>query len=366
MPTVTVPLSQPYDVEIERGGLARAGALVARFARANSPVALISSPRIHRHWGAAAEQSLRGAGLHVLSLELRDGERHKTLAGAGALAEAMAAEGADRDSVVVALGGGVVGDVAGFVAASFMRGVAVVQLPTTLVAMIDSAIGGKTGVNLRAGKNLFGAFHQPRAVLADPEVLRTLPQREYRSGLAEALKYGVIADRELFEFTAGCAGELRRRETAPLERLIAACVRIKAEVVAEDERERDRRRILNFGHTLGHALERAGNYRRYLHGEAVAWGMIAATRLAAGVGRLEAAEAARIEAAVLALTAPLPPIEEEPRAILAHVARDKKTRGGVPHFVLPRAIGAVEIVPGVPEPAVAAALEATIALSRAA
>lgn len=365
MRTITVALPHAYDVEIERGALARAGAVARRFARGNSPVALISSPRIRRHWGEAAERSLRDAGLLLIALEMRDGERHKNLASAGALAEGMAAGGADRDSLVVALGGGVVGDVAAFVAASFMRGVGVMQIPTTLVAMIDSAIGGKTGVNLRAGKNLFGAFHQPRAVLVDPELLRTLPRREYRSGLAEAIKYGVIADRDLFEFAAGRATELRRRDAEPLERLIAACAAIKAEVVAADERESDRRRILNFGHTLGHALERAGDYRRFLHGEAVAWGMIAATRLAADLRRLERGAAENIEAAVLALTAPLPAIEEDATAILAHVARDKKTRGGVPHFVLPRAIGDVEIVAGIPQEAVAAALDATIALSRA-
>ena len=205
-----------------------------------------------------------------------DGEAAKRLGTLEKLASAMVVAGADRHSVILALGGGVVGDVAGFLASIFMRGIPVVQIPTTLVAQVDSAIGGKTGVNLVSGKNLIGTFHQPLAVLADPDVLTTLPEREYRSGLLEAMKYGVIRNPAIFDLMESQREAILRRDVALLEQLIVECIKVKADVVSADEREGGERRILNFGHTIGHALESATKYRHFLHGEAVGWGMIAA------------------------------------------------------------------------------------------
>ncbi len=276
-----------------------------------------------------------------------DGERSKTLAGLEKLAAQLVSFGADRHSVLLALGGGVVGDVGAFLASIFMRGIPVVQIPTTLLAQVDSAIGGKTGVNLKAGKNLLGTFHQPLAVLVDPEVLATLPEREYRSGLFEAMKYGVIRNPAIFELMEANRDALLRRDGALLETLIAECIRVKAEVVSADERESGERRILNFGHTIGHALEAETNYVRLLHGEAVGWGMIAASIIGAETNVTDYATAQRIIALVQAY-GPLPKINVDGKPILKRLLADKKTVGGVPHFVLARSVGRVEIVNNVP------------------
>lgn len=359
MITVTVPLPTPYTAEIERGLLARAGEVLRRVpAPAGRVLVVVTTPAVRKHWGATLEQALGSQGLAARVLEMPDGEEHKNLQVLAQLAEAMAAAGADREAMVLALGGGVVGDVAGMLASIYMRGVELVQIPTTLVAMIDSALGGKTGVNLEAGKNLVGTFHHPRIILVDPAVLATLPEREYRSGMAEAVKYGIIGDAALFDFMEREAEALARRDAAALEPLIAACLRQKAAVVAADEREGGLRRVLNFGHTLGHALESATSYRVFLHGEAVAWGMLAAIGIAVRLDRLEAAEAERMSAAIERMCGPLPPIEVPGDLVLRHAARDKKARGGVLHFVLPAAIGRVEVVAGVPEGVVLDALAA--------
>ncbi|HWG38688.1 MAG TPA: 3-dehydroquinate synthase [Terriglobales bacterium] len=363
MITVTVPLPTPYTAEIERGLLARAGEILRRVpAPAGRILVVVTTPAVRKLWGATLEQSLGSQGLAPRMLEMPDGEEHKNLQVLSQLAEAMAAAGADREAMVLALGGGVVGDVAGMLASIYMRGVELVQIPTTLVAMIDSALGGKTGVNLGAGKNLVGTFHHPRIILVDPAVLATLPEREYRSGMAEAVKYGIIGDAALFDFMEREAEALARRDAAALEQLIAACLRQKAAVVAADEREGGLRRVLNFGHTLGHALESATSYRVFLHGEAVAWGMLAAIGIAVRLNRLEATEAERMSAAIERMCGPLPPLEVPGELALRHAARDKKARGGVLHFVLPAAIGRVEVVAGVPEGVV---LEALAAAARA-
>jgi 3-dehydroquinate synthase len=231
----------------------------------------------------------------------------------------------------------------------------VVQIPTTVQAQLDAAIGGKTGVNLRTGKNLVGTFHQPLVVLIDPAVLSTLPEREFRAGLHEALKCGVIGKPELFACLEKSQAKALRREAA-LEWVIAESVRLKAEVVSSDERESGLRRVLNFGHTIGHALEAESGYRRFLHGEAVAWGMIAATHIAAMTDRIDNNTAVRISNAVLRL-GKLPTVEARSRDIVHLLLRDKKTRDGAVHFVLPREIGKVEIVNDVPEKAVMMALK---------
>ena len=278
------------------------------------------------------------------------------------LAARMTGLGADRRSVVIALGGGVVGDVGGFLASIFMRGVPVLQVPTTLVAQVDSAIGGKTGVNLVSGKNLIGTFHQPLAVLADPEVLSTLPEREYRSGLFEAMKYGVIRNPEIFELMESQRDALLRRDSELLERLIVECIKVKADVVNGDEREGGERRILNFGHTIGHALESATRYKHFLHGEAVGWGMIAAAVIGREMKITEPGTAQRIISLVLSY-GPLPPVNVTGKRVLKLIQTDKKTMGGVPHFILATAIGAVDVVNTVPARTVVAAVEEITELS---
>jgi 3-dehydroquinate synthase len=253
-----------------------------------------------------------------------------------------------RQSTVIAFGGGVVGDVSGFVASIYMRGIPVVQVPTTLLAQVDSSVGGKTGVNHRVAKNLIGTFHQPSLVLSDPLLLRTLPDREYASGLYESLKYGVIRDTALFEDFEQNVSLFLKREPDAIERLVAKCVAIKADVVMADEKESDLRRILNFGHTVGHALEAAAKYQRIKHGEAVGYGMIAAARISSSLQKLAQPERQRIEGAVGSISR-LPALSGvNSKAILDALHHDKKVRDGVVHFILPREVGKVEITPDVP------------------
>lgn len=294
-------------------------------------------------WGDVLVDSLAQAERAAVVLTMPDGEAAKRLSALEKLASAMVVAGADRHSVIIALGGGVVGDVAGFLASIFMRGIPVLQIPTTLVAQVDSAIGGKTGVNLVSGKNLIGTFHQPLAVLADPDVLTTLPEREYRSGLLEAMKYGVIRTPAIFDLMESQREAILRRDVALLEQLIVDCIKVKADVVSADEREGGERRILNFGHTIGHTLESATKYRHFLHGEAVGWGMIAAAVIGREMGVTEPAVAERIQSLVLAY-GPLPAVNVGPQRVLKLLQSDKKTIGGVPHFILAKSMGEVEVV----------------------
>lgn len=356
---------QPYEALIESGLINRAGTELATLFPERKPrLAVITVPEVRKHWGDALSTGLTQAGLEFQVIEARDGERLKTMAAAETLALKLLRQRMDRGSVVVALGGGVVGDVAGFVASIYMRGIDYVQVPTTLLAQVDAAIGGKTGVNLAAGKNLLGTFHHPRAVLIDPTVLTTLPEREYRAGLYEALKYGVIRNRRIFEFMEEQRERILARDAEALEWLICECVKVKAAVVAADEREAHVRRILNFGHTIGHALEAETSYRQFLHGEAVAWGMVAASMIAAAMQKTTAETARRIISTVLAY-APLPKVAPRGRAIVRRLAADKKTLNGVVHFVLPLELGRVEIVSDVPDQAVMHAVEELRYLSQA-
>ena len=271
-----------------------------------------------------------------------DSEAAKRLSTIEDIARQLLRAGADRHAVVVAVGGGVVGDVAGFAAATYLRGVRLVHIPTTLVAQVDSAIGGKTGVNLAEGKNLVGAFYPPKLVIADPAMLATLPHREYRSGLYEVIKYGVIADKKLFTFLESKMAAILRRDPESMSFIISRSIAIKARVVSEDEREGGLRQILNFGHTLGHALEAATGYKLFLHGEAIAWGMISATMIALATGRLPLMEAFRIVRLVTSV-GPLPDVPAIPEAKLRSIlAGDKKSRGGRVLWVLPRHIGETE------------------------
>jgi 3-dehydroquinate synthase len=291
MPTIRVKSSAgPYSVYCGRGALARASSLIARLGDSTGTFVL-SSPRVWRNWGRAVASKIPGARHPIL---FDDRESAKRLATVEGIARRLVRAGADRRAIVVAVGGGVVGDVAGFAAATYLRGVRLVHIPTTVVAQVDSAIGGKTGVDLPEGKNLIGAFYPPRLVIADPDMLRTLPHREYRSGLYEVMKYGVIADEKLFAFLERRMPAVLRRDPAALDWIIPRAIAIKARVVSADERESGVRQILNFGHTFGHALEAATGYRRFLHGEAIGWGMIAATLLALATGRVDASTAARI------------------------------------------------------------------------
>jgi 3-dehydroquinate synthase len=347
---------RPYEVWIEGGLLGRVGERLQGLLGPGRRCFVVTVAPVRKPWGRKLTSSLAAAGLQVDVLTMPDGERHKTLATAEKLASQMVKRGAGRDSVVVAFGGGVVGDVAGLLASLYMRGVDLVQIPTTLLAQVDAAVGGKTGVNLRAGKNLMGTYHQPRAVLMDPSVLKTLPAREFRAGLYESLKCGVIGNPELFQRMEEQRERILKRDPAALEWIITASVKLKAAVVEKDERESGLRQVLNFGHTIGHALEAETGYQRFLHGEAVAWGMVAAAKIAAVAGKLDAAEAGRIASVILSYGR-LPKVQVSPRKIMKRLQADKKTRAGRVHFVLPVAVGRVEVVSDVPEAVVLAAVE---------
>jgi 3-dehydroquinate synthase len=289
-----------------------------------------------------------GDGLrHVADEEpilLPDGERYKQLGTVGRIYDALIRASADRSSAIISIGGGVTGDIAGFAAATYLRGIPVVQVPTTLLAQVDSAVGGKVGVNHPMGKNLIGAFHPPAAVVVDPSLLSTLPRREFRAGLYEVVKYGVIASRALFDRTAAELTPLFAREPAALLPIVSESCRIKADIVEQDERESGIRRTLNFGHTAGHALEAVTRYRRFLHGEAVAYGMLAAAELAAARGALPTADRDVLSAHIMQM-GPLPPVSDLSAAdIIEATRRDKKVIDGRLHFVLPTKIGAATTV----------------------
>lgn len=354
MPTILVRSSAgPYEFICARAALARSASLLKRLGETTG-VFVLSSPRLWRHWGKKLAATIPGGRRPIL---FDDREALKRLSTVESIARALVRSGADRHAVLVAVGGGVVGDVAGFVAASYLRGVRLVHIPTTLVAQVDSSIGGKTGVNLPEGKNLVGAFYPPKLVLADPAMLQTLPHREFRSGLYEVVKYGVIADPQLFHFLERHMAAVLRRDAAALSWVIPRCAAIKARVVNKDERERGLRQILNFGHTIGHALEAVTNYRRFLHGEAIGWGMIAATLLAVAMEILPEPDALRVIRLVASI-GPLPTLKGIRAADLRPVlSGDKKARGGRVLWVLPCRIGKTKWGVEVPWNVVAQAFE---------
>ncbi len=343
MPTFRVCAAQgEYDVVVKRGAIGQ----TAHFIPPNAGrVFVISEENVWRHRGEALAAAL--ADVPFEPLFLPGGEENKRLAPVERLAERMIESGGDRSSIVIAFGGGIVNDMGGFTAAIFMRGIPVVQIPTTLLAQVDAAIGGKTGVNLECGKNLVGSFHPPRAVLIDPGLLDSLPEREYRAGLYEILKAGIIADPDLFRFLRERRDAILARDPGAVERIIEDSVRMKVEVVSSDEREGDRRRILNFGHTFGHALEAETAYARFLHGEAVAWGMRAAVHLGSMTGHVQPVEAAEMQELVAAY-GPIPPVNGiDADSLFRRMAHDKKTVQGKIHFVLPVKIGEVTVVSGI-------------------
>jgi 3-dehydroquinate synthase len=352
--TVRLP-GASYPIFIEEGLLRRAGQLLAERAGGRR-FFILSDNTVWKFWGRELRKAL--APLDPPVIRIPAGERYKRMATVERITQQLSALGAERSSLLLVFGGGVVGDMGAFAASIFLRGIDYVQIPTTLLAQVDSAIGGKTGVNLAIGKNLLGTFYQPRMVLADPEVLRTLPQRELRAGLFEAVKCAVIGDPDLFEFLSVARRSVLSGNPAALQHVIRACAALKGRVVSQDEREGDLRRVLNFGHTLGHAIEAATQYRRFLHGEAVAWGMLAATRLAVQQRLLTTGDAERITG-LIAAYGPVPPLRNVRLPEVArHLGVDKKVRDGKIHFVLPRHIGEVTIVAGIaPEQALAALQE---------
>jgi 3-dehydroquinate synthase len=356
MPTFRVDTPQrSYSIFVERGILAQAGQHIPA---KTGKVFVVSTEDVWRHQGRALSEGLAGVPHEILHLP--GGEDQKRLAPLEALAEDMVRRGGDRTSLVVAFGGGIVSDMGGFLAAMFMRGIPVLQVPTTLLAQVDASIGGKTGVNLESGKNLVGAFHQPLAVLIDPAMLDTLPEREYRAGLWEIVKAGIIRDADLFRFLMDQSQAVLARQSAAVDRIIADAVRMKAEVVSSDEREGDLRRILNFGHTFGHALEAETGYTRFLHGEAVAWGMRAAVYLAETTGYVSAEDAVDILES-LRVYGPIPPVDGIPAGnLLRRLVHDKKTIQGRVHFVLPVRIGEVTVVSGIEERPVLEAIRSAL------
>jgi 3-dehydroquinate synthase len=307
---------------------------------------LVANTTIHELYGRNLLVNLESAGFEVTHILIPDGEKWKTLETVEKIYTYLLAQRADRNSNLVALGGGVTGDIVGFVAATYMRGIPYLQIPTTLLAQVDSSVGGKTGVNHRLGKNLIGAFYQPSLVLIDTHSLSTLPEREFKSGLYEVVKYGLIFDKSFFAYIAENLDSIKRREPMVLEQLISRCCEIKAEVISIDETETDLRRILNFGHTLGHALEAATRYEKLKHGEAVAYGMMAATVLSREAGFLEEEECERVLQTIMAI-GPLPPVGTVSfREMLEAVKRDKKRQEDQTVFVLLRDIGGTVIRSG--------------------
>jgi 3-dehydroquinate synthase len=331
-------------------------------AKSNRRLFVLTSPEIWSLWGKQFLAIFTENATPTV-LFLPAGERYKRLAQVERLAAELAAAGTDRSSVLIAFGGGIVGDLGGFLAAIYMRGIDYVQVPTTLLAQVDSSVGGKTGANLAVGKNLIGSFHHPRAVFADIDVLQTLPERELRAGLFESIKAGIIRDASLFRFMEQNASAILARDPAALLRVIGTSIRMKAGVVAIDERESGLRMILNFGHTVGHAIEAATGFRRLLHGEAIAWGMLAALQIALARRTVGPDQAYRIERTILAY-GPLPPFRATVDKLLDTAGRDKKNRAGTRRFVLPKGIGNAEVVEDVTDEELAAAIRWVLVRAR--
>lgn len=329
---------RPYAVFVGAGLLARTAQHLAD-AGLTDPL-IVSVPPVWRHQGRRLEHLAGEAGPILMA----DGERAKTLQTVSRLYDAFAERHVTRSATIVAMGGGVAGDTAGFAAATYLRGLSLVHVPTTLLAQVDSAIGGKVGVNLPAGKNLAGAFHAPALVLCDPEVLETLPRREFRAGLYEVIKYGVALSRDVFATLADGLDRVFAHDREALELLIARCCRLKAEVVGRDEREAGPRRVLNFGHTIGHALEAVTRFRRFRHGEAVAYGMLAAARISVTRGLMPAEDLDQLQDLIRRM-GPLPPVADLQRADALEAATyDKKVSEGRLHFVLCAGLGTTQIV----------------------
>src|ERR1039458_9491771 len=344
MRIVQVPLgNRSYAIKVGGGLLARLGAECAQL-KLGQRCAVITDSNVGKHFAKAALKSLSASGFETVLITVPAGEKSKRIAVVEKCYDQLASHRLERKSFIVALGGGVVGDLAGFVAATYLRGIPFVQVPTTLLAQVDSSVGGKTGVNLTAGKNLVGAFYQPQLVLCDLDALKTLPKREFVSGLAEVIKYGVIYDAILFAQLEHNLPKLLERDAATLAAVIARCCEIKAEVVGQDETESGLRAILNFGHTIGHAIENSSGYGKFLHGEAISIGQVAAANLSHKILGLPSGDVARIEKifvqAGLPVKIKLNAVQR--KKLFAAMKLDKKVSGGEVKFVLAEKIGKVK------------------------
>jgi len=351
MKKVKVPLAdRSYDIQVGPGMIDRLGAACRRLDLGRR-CAVISDHTVASLYETAIVDSLRKANFDPVVMRVPPGEKSKSLNVAQSCYDRLARERLERNSFVVALGGGVVGDVAGFVAATYLRGVGFVQVPTTLLAQVDSSVGGKVGVNLRAGKNLVGAFYQPRLVMCDLNTLRTLPERELKAGLAEVIKYGIIADAKLFARLEKDLSKLLSLDPPTLAAVVARCCEIKAEVVGQDEKEGGHRAILNYGHTIGHAIENSAGYGRYLHGEAISIGQVAASYLSEWLRGFPRSEAERVRHLLAATGLPVEMSLSAARRekLLAAMKLDKKVSGGQVRFVLADALGQAVIGQAVPE-----------------
>ena len=326
--------------------------------KAKPRVFILTSPQIWSLWGKQFLSAFP-ADQAPSVLFLPPGEQHKRLPQIERLATELAAAGADRSSLLIAFGGGIIGDVGGFLAAIYMRGIDYIQMPTTLLAQVDSSVGGKTGVNLATGKNLIGSFHHPKAVFADVGILQTLPARELRAGLFESIKAGIIRDPSLFRFLERNRESILACDQKALMRVISASVAMKAEVVGIDERETGLRMILNFGHTIGHAIEAATGYRKLLHGEAIAWGMLAALHISRSRALLPEKDATRIDQSIRAY-GPLPRFRARVPELLDAAGRDKKNKAGTRRFVLTTGIGKSIVVENVTDTEMISAIEWTL------
>src|SRR5438477_2396714 len=345
---ITIDLGpRSYSIVVAAGALGDVGSRL-RELRLGPRTALVSDAAVGRLYRKTVTSSLEAAGFSVAAIEVPEGEGAKTLEVAERCWNELLAAGLDRTSTVLALGGGAVGDVAGFVAATYMRGVNFVQVPTTVLAQVDASIGGKTAIDHPNAKNLIGAFHQPRLVLVDPAVVRSLPEREYRSGVAEIVKHGIVLDADYFAGVERDAAALCARDLPVVERIIGGSCRLKASVVERDERESELRHVLNYGHTIGHALEAATGYARFAHGEAVALGIVAEARLALRLGVASQQTVLRQERLLAALGLPVRAPAIDADRVLAAMTRDKKARDGRVPFVLSPRIGAFQLQYDVP------------------
>lgn len=345
-----------YTISIGEGSLAQVGSIVSGVARSRQ-VFLISNPTVFSIYGTVITGSLKQAGLEVIVGLMPDGEEYKTLGQAEEFIDLAVENQLDRQVLVLALGGGVVGDLAGFVAAVYQRGVDFVQVPTTLLAQVDSSVGGKVAVNHRVGKNIIGAFHQPRSVIIDTATLTTLSEREFGSGMAEVIKYGVILDQAFFSFLEDRLDAIRKRRREVLEEIIYRSCSIKAQVVENDETEEGLRAVLNLGHTFGHALEALTRYRKYRHGEAVAMGMVAACQLAKDLGLMKDTEVERVKGLLRACGLPVSLPAFDSGLILDTMYHDKKVQARKLRLVLPQGIGRTVIRDDISDESILAALD---------
>lgn len=337
-----------YDIVIQKGLLQHSEEALSKI-KLGSKGVLITNGTVGSLYAKSAKAGLEKVGAHVEVLTVREGEEFKTLRTAEDLFAQMAEAGLDRSSFVVSLGGGVIGDLAGFVAATYMRGIDFVQIPTTLLAQVDSSVGGKVGVNLLNAKNMVGAFYQPKMVLIDPKVLASLPDREMRAGAAEVIKYGIIWDEDLFDYIEKNLPKIMSRDAEVLTAIIAKSCQIKGEVVQKDERENGLRAILNYGHTIGHAIESACRYKRYVHGEAIAIGMVCAATMGQRMSLCSQDCLERQENLLKEAGLPVGAKWAQPQEVYKRLFGDKKARAGVLRFILPRKIGEVIISDKVPE-----------------